>query len=77
MKSFRDVALSLFGHSMKSFSRFQDYENNLYINPSAGSVSWSTFSLRIFSKPKSLIEAFSVQLQRVKNFLSVPDFVAQ
>ena len=47
------------------------------INHSAGSVGWSSFSLRIFTKPKSLIEPISVQLQRVKNFLSVPGFVAQ
>ena len=46
-------------------------------NSLAGSVGWSTFSLRVFSKPESLIEPISVYLQRVENFLSVPGFVAQ
>ena len=35
-------------------------EGKVEINLSASSVGWSTFSLRVFSKSKSLIEAISV-----------------
>ena len=35
-------------------------EGLLKFNPSAGSVGWSTISLRVFSKPKNLIESISV-----------------